>query len=384
MIINRDSQLIEQVVNPTFANKKAHVGMPPLTRKSRALAFFEFWPSSVVYIPIVFYWLFQGLRFRGMTLPLYANPGFFLGGLVGESKADNFLQAGSLSRQYIASWHRIVNNQNIIQENTDQVLAWMKVKGFTFPIIAKPDIGCRGAGVQIIRTTSGLQEYFRVFPDKAAIIFQELIPWEAEAGIFYIRHPGESQGRIFSLTLKYQPYVYGNGVDTLRTLIHRDPRAGKIAHLYLSRHKKHLDEVLAPGQPFRLAFAGSHSRGSIFCNGNALVTPELTRVVDQIGKDIKGFYFGRIDVRFADQEALQRGTHFRIMEINGISSEAGHIWDADSSLREVYKTLFTQYRTLFEIGIANRANGHRAGTVMQLLKSWIGEIRLKRHYPETE
>ncbi|CAM3773164.1 ATP-grasp domain-containing protein [Parendozoicomonas haliclonae] len=382
---SRDDQLIEQAIKPTFAAKRSHVGMPPLVKKSsRSIAYFEFWPTFIVYLPIFFLWLYKALRFRGLTVPLSANPGFHLGGLVGESKAENFLQAGLYASQFIAPWCRIINNRSDIQATTKLAAKEMKEAGLSYPIIAKPDMGCRGEGVRIIRASAQLEEYFQDFPNRETVILQELIPWEPEAGIFYIRHPGESRGQIFSLTLKYQPYVYGNGVDTLRTLIEADPRAGKLTHLYLKRHKNYLDDVLEQGQPFRLAFAGSHSRGAIFKDGRRLITEELTTAFDQICKDIDGFYFGRFDVRFANEHSLKEGKELRIVEINGISSEAAHIWDADSSLTEVYRTLFSQYNTLFEIGAVNRSKGHKAGSVAQIIKGLVRELWVGRQYPDTE
>ena len=384
MIGNQDNHLIEQAINPTFAAKKAHVGMPPLARRAKEISYFEFWPTSIVYLPIVFLWLFQSVRYRGLTVPLCANPGFFLGGLVGESKADNLLQAGPYSRELIAPWCKITNDRSDVPVLLKKVQREMDAAGLSFPIIAKPDVGCRGEGVRIVRNQEQLQEYFSMFPEQASIILQELILWEPEAGIFYMRMPGERCGKIFSLTLKYQPFVYGNGVDTLRTLIEQDSRAGKLVHLYTKRHESRLDDVLKAGQPYRLAFAGSHCRGAIFRDGCDLITEELTKAFDRVSKDIDGFYFGRCDVRFADERSLRNGRNFRIVEVNGISSEAAHIWDPKSSLLDVYKTLFRQYNTLFKIGAENRARGYRPDSVINILKGWMKERRLSRQYPETE
>ena len=384
MLSNRDERLIEQAIKPTFSDKQAHVGMPPLARRARALAFFEFWPTALVYLPVAFLWLFQAIRYRGLTVPLNANPGFHLGGFVGESKADNFLQAGDYARSFIAPWCRITNHANDITTLLEDALRQMRLSGLQFPVIAKPDMGCRGEGVRIVRDMEQLKEYFLIFPNRADVIFQELVPWEPEAGVFYIRRPGESRGQIFSLTLKYQPYVYGNGVDTLKTLIVRDRRAGQLTHLYFKRHKAHLNQVLEPGQPFRLAFAGSHSRGAIFRDGRHLITEQLTNAFDRVSKDIDGFYFGRFDVRFANEKTFVKGEDFRIVEVNGVSSEAAHIWDSDSSLREVYRTLFAQYNTLFEIGAANRKRGHRGGSLRQVVAGFLKELRLGKQYPDTE
>ena len=384
MIGNRDSHLIEQVIKPTFSEKQAHVGMPPLVRRARAFLFFEFWPAFIVYLPVVGLWLFQAIRYRGLTVPLCANPGFYLGGLVGESKADNFLQAGEHAKTFIAPWCRLTNNCADITGLMEEALQKMAASGLVFPLIAKPDMGSGSAGVRIVRSQEQLEEYFHIFPDRAAIILQELIPWDPEAGIFYIRKPGESRGEIFSLTLKYQPYVYGNGVDTLRALIEGYSRSRKLGHLYGQDHENRLDDILEAGQPFRLSFAGSRSRGAVFRDGRHLITDELLRSFDELSKDINGFYFGRFDVRFEHERSLRNGQEFKIVEVNGISSEAGHIWDAQSSLLDVYRTLFQQYNTLFKIGAINRARGHRSGSLIQVIKGLLKEIWLGRQYPDTE
>ena len=48
-----------------------------------------------------------------------------------------------------------------------------------------------------------------------------------------------------------------------------------------------------------------------------------------------------------------------MLELNGVSAEATHIYDPKTSLFAAYRTLFTQWRLAFAIGAANRARGHR-------------------------
>jgi hypothetical protein len=114
---------------------------------------------------------------------------------------------------------------------------------------------------------------------------QRYVPHESEVGIFNCRKPGQPRGRLLSITLKYFPYVYGDGRSTLRELILADAR---------------LDQALARGEPPRLAFAGSHSRGAIFRNGTELATEAMLELFDEISKRLPEFYFGRFDIRFED------------------------------------------------------------------------------------
>ena len=208
--------------------------------------------------------------------------------------------------------------------------------------------------------------------------------YEAEAGVFYVRQPGERTGRIVSLTLKYFPYVHGDGASTLRELILADPRAGRVPHLYLPRHAARLDDVPAAGEPVRLAFAGSHSRGSIFRDGTHLITPAMTDRFDAIAHSIPEFWFGRFDIRFPDIERLQAGGDFTILEVNGAGAEMTHVWDRGKSLWEARRDLMEQYRLLFTIGRANRDRGHRGMGLREFWRAYRREKALTPLYPPTQ
>lgn len=363
-----------------------HQGMPKLEwQNKKATSFFEFWPTPIIYLPVVIQWLYLSLRHRSLSLPLIANPSIPFAGMVGESKSSVLELAGDHANSFIAAFVCLSNNASKTPSSRlSGALEKMNDAGIDFPVIAKPDIGCRGAGVKIINDDADLKNYLINFPDKSNFLLQTKVDYEAEAGIFYIRYPGEPQGCIFSIALKYSPYVIGDGVQTLRQLITADLRAGKIANVYLSRHQQRLDEVIPDKIAFRLSFAGSHSKGSIFRNGNQFISDDLTRVFDKITDDLDGFYYGRFDLRFSNTEQLMKGKFFSILEINGASAEAAHIWDRNTSLGEVYKTLFFQYKTLFNIGYLNRKNGYKPPSIWQLFKAWRLESQLTRQYPETD
>lgn len=76
-----------------------------------------------------------------------------------------------------------------------------------------------------------------------------------------------------------------------------------------------------------------------------------------MAKTIPEFYFGRFDDRFPHFAALQNGTDFTIVEMNGAGAEATCIWDSKTSLSEAYRKLIHQFRILFEIGSLNRDRG---------------------------
>jgi len=184
--------------------------------------------------------------------------------------------------------------------------------------------------------------------------------------------------------LKYFPYVYGDGQRSLRELIVADPRAGKLQHLYLRRHAERLDSIPAAGEAVRLAFAGSHSRGAIFRNGNHLVTPQMEARFDDISQRLPEFYFGRYDIRFADFAEVQQGQGFTIVEANGAGAESTHIWDRSTSIFKAWGDLMKQYRLLFQIGRANLERGFKPLSIKEFRRWHRREKQLTPHYPATD
>ncbi|MCE9522631.1 MAG: ATP-grasp domain-containing protein [Alphaproteobacteria bacterium] len=359
-----------------------HQGMPPLDMSGPPVSYFEFWPQRYFYAPMMLYWAWLTLKHGGrFSLPTAANPAFPMGGWIGESKAAVFDVSGDYARSFIAPWAVFDRAEN---STAAEALAAARKAGLAFPFVVKPDLGCRGVGVRRVRNERELADYIAAFPIGRRMVFQKLVDLEAEAGIFYVRRPNEARGRIISLTLKYFPHVYGDGTSTLKQLIEGDRRAGPLADIYLPRHKDRLDMVLPAGEPFRIAFAGSHSRGTIFRNGNDYVTEAMTYAFDRIAKDVKEFYFGRFDVRFSSIEALQAGRDFTIVEINGVGAESTHIWDRKTTLREAYAALMKQYAAMWEIGAMNAKRGFKPASVRELWRAYRDEVKLWAEYPLTE
>lgn len=360
-----------------------HQGMPPFDDSGAPLSFYEFWPMWAFYPPVMAYAAWLMLRHRGVLLPTVANPSFPGGGFFGESKAEILALARRHLGDWVAPFVRI-ERRGAAAVQAPQALQALAAAGLALPVVAKPDLGCRGAGVRLLRHTADLHAYLDGFPDGATLLLQRLVPHEGEAGVFYCRRPGQARGRIVSITLKYFPYVWGDGRRTLRELIQADARAGRLAHLYLRRHTARLDEVVPAGEPVRLAFAGSHSRGAIFRDGTHLVTPAMEARFEALARALPEFHFGRFDLRFEDFRDLQRGQGFTILEINGAGAESTHIWDRRTPLWKAWRDLMRQYRWLFEIGAANRARGHASLSWADFIAAYRREKALTPRYPATD
>ena len=348
----------------------------PLPPAERAISFFEFWPGWLFYLPVVVQWIGLGLRYGDFSLPTAANPRITAGGLCGETKTSILDQMGRPERELIAPYECIATGGS-----DDMAALRAAADRLGFPLVAKPDIGCNGTGVRVVADHAALAAYLAAFPRGAGLVLQTLVTDAGEAGIFYMRHPDEARGRITSITLKMAPTVVGDGRSTLRDLILADPRLGRMSRLFFPRLAARLGEVPDSGQPVRLTFVGNHCKGSTFRDGREHATAELNDRIEAIARSIPDFHFGRFDLRYRSLAELRRGTGFRIIEVNGVGSEATHIWDPRTTLAHAYATQFAHYRAAFAIGRRNRQAGHRSTGLRGLARLWRLQRRLMAAYP---
>jgi hypothetical protein len=255
----------------------------------------------------------------------------------------------------------------------------MRRQGLQFPVVLKPDAGQRGSGVAIVRSPEQLCEY--LMSSSFPTILQEYVPGE-EYGVFYYRYPGSSKGQIFSVTEKRMPVLVGDGRSTLKELILADERAVCLSAFYLRKHSDRTHDVPAAGERVQLVEIGTHCRGAIFLDGGETITPVLEELVDHIAKTFEGFFFGRFDIRVPSREDLMAGRNLKIIELNGVTSEATHIYDPKLSLFDAYRVLFRQWRIAFEIGNLNRTRGIYPASVGELLDAACQYSELSQRYPE--
>ncbi|NNM56620.1 D-alanine--D-alanine ligase [Acidocella sp.] len=353
-------------------------------RRKSPVSFFEFWPGWLFYAPVAAFWVLKSLRYGSLTLPTLANPRINAGGICGESKNEILGLAGPLARQWIAPYAPLTTSGHNDGNDLTLALAAMARAGLVFPVVAKPDMSCNGVGVRVVNDEAQLAAYLAAFPRATALQLQALITYEGEAGIFYIRHPGEAAGRITSVTLKFPPAVTGDGKRNVRQLIAADQRLNAVSNLLLPQLGAKADHIPAEGESVRLVFVGNHCRGSTFKDGLDIVTPALAARIDEIVKDMHEVYFSRLDLRYESLEALREGRNFQIIEFNGSGSEATHIWDPEMTLRAAYATQFFHYGESFKIGAAIRARGLRPSGLLKLASLWRHQKKLMAAYPAND
>src|SRR5438876_4909153 len=324
-----------------------------ITVAARRWTHWEFWPAWLFYIPVALYYFWLAVRYRSLSLPTAANPGMATGGFVGESKYEILDQLRATSPDSVAE--AFLLDGWTTPDRAVHITRLSREHAVTLPFILKPDVGQRGNGVRLIKSWRDALDYLREV--EAPVVLQRYANGPHEAGIFYFRFPGKGRGQIFSITEKIFPTISGDGVRTVEELIRGDSRAALIARTYLRRFAHRRSEVLSVGEVLKLVETGNHAQGCIFRDGGHLRTDALERVIDNISRKVPGFYIGRYDIRYVNEEDFKQGRNLQIIELNGASSEATDIYDARNSLISAYRTLFRQWKLVFAIGAANRARG---------------------------
>jgi hypothetical protein len=238
-------------------------------------------------------------------------------------------------------------------EEVEYILNNSKIK---FPFIAKPDIGLRGSAVKKVDTLEDLKNYH----SKANFdyLVQDLIPFPNEVGIFYVRYPHEKNGRITGIVAKEFLIVVGDGCSTIEELLKANPRFEFQLKILRKEYGSQLKDILPKGEKRNLVPYGNHARGAKFLDYSHLISPELTKVIDDMCLQIDEFYFGRMDLMYNTWEELEQGKNFSIVELNGAASEPTHIYDPKHSLFFAWKELARHITYMYEISVANHKRGY--------------------------
>ena len=359
----------------------SHRGRRLLYGRWLRLTRWEYWPTWLLYPPIVLYILWLGLKHRSLTVVTAVNPCMPAGGIIGESKTEilEHIRACLEERSGEGAAHRVLPASCSIPGDLssaarlERVHSFMKEHALEYPLVLKPDAGQRGSGVEIVRVAGEVPEALNRLP--VDVTAQEFVDG-LEFGIFYARDPDDmASGDVFSITAKKFPTVTGDGSRTLEELLLDDTRAPAMVQAYTANLGERINDVPKVGETVKLTEVGAHARGAIFLDARDLLTPQLQEAVDSISRRISGFYFGRYDIIVPTVEDLQLGKNLRVIELNGLTSEATHIYDARTPLFRALGTLASQWRRAFRIGVANRARGVKTTSAWALVRLSIGFLK---------
>jgi hypothetical protein len=364
--------LVTKFLVPSFTWR----GRRMVLSRWRRLTRWEFWPPWVFYAPLGVHVLWLALRHRSLTLFTAVNPAIPAGGFIGESKSA--ILGGLNAHAGFVARTALIPAALTVAEKVRSAREFMGREGLDWPVVLKPDAGQRGSGVVVVRSLDELEAYLGAI--RADAVVQEHCRG-AEFGVFYYRYPEAERGEIFAITTKHFPEVVGDGHSTLERLILADDRAVCLAPLFLERHAGRLWDVPAAGERVRLGEIGNHCRGAVFRDGTGLRTEAMLAAFERISRGYEGFYFGRYDVVAPSAEALRAGEAFKIIELNGGTSEATSIYDPENGVLDAYRVLFEQWRILFRIAAANVRRGAPRWGALELLKM-LGRYRqVARSHP---
>ena len=322
----------------------------------------EYWPFQIVYIPIYFLWIFYALKARTIFFFNTSNPTMTNGGFIMDSKIEIY----DLIPQEFYPTTRLVKEKIPF----DKVVAVLENANINFPFIAKPDIGLRGSAVKKITSINELQGYH----DKANFdyLLQNLILFEQEVGIFYVRFPHEKKGKITGIVSKEFLIIEGNGFSTIEELLKANPRYEFQLKTLQKEYGNKLNDILSKGEKRNLVPYGNHARGAKFLDCSHLISPKLTTVIDEMCLQIPEFYFGRMDLMYNSWEELEDGKNFSLIELNGVASEPTHIYDPKHSLFFAWKELARHITYMYKISEENHKRGfsylsHKEGMIQYKL-----------------
>ena len=290
--------------------------------------------------------MWYALKERSLLYFSASNPSILTGGMMGESKFEvlNLVPNDVKPKTVLIKF----------SSTRELVLEVMKKNGFTFPVIFKPDLGERGWMVRRINNDRQIDQYLSEI--KIDFIMQELVDLPLEFGVFYVRFPNEENGVVNSITAKEFLSIEGDGKKTIQELILEKDRARLQWETLKEVYRDRLNEVLSVGNKLELVSIGNHCLGTTFLNGNLLITEKLSNSFDRISKQIKGFYFGRYDLRCASFQDLENG-NVKIVELNGCGAEPAHIYQPGSSLWTAVGVLITHWKNMHRISVENHKRG---------------------------
>jgi hypothetical protein len=229
-----------------------------------------------------------------------------------------------------------------------------------WPLALKPLTGHSGLDVHCVSSVEALD--LLLAQQSWDYMLQAWDENPVEYGVFWVKIPGSERGQVVSLTEKVVPVLCGDGKRSLRQLIADCDTDNPLA--LQAQWAGELDRVWPAGRVEPALRVAAHSRGARCVDRGDCVGPALSAHMEKLCLDA-GMWFGRLDVKAADQAAFLQGD-FRIIEANGCTAEFIHIWDREHSLDYGIAELKRQYEVLFAVADGHRKKGAKTLSMASL------------------
>lgn len=334
-----------------------------LEHKITRITKFEFWPYWFFYFPFVLQWLWYSIKSFDFLYFTKVNYKTRFGGFFQYSKYGLIKDIDSKFLPK-TKYYTTLKDLNYDLENDI----------FKSKFVYKPDIGERGKDVTIFNNLEEFKKEISSFTFPC--IVQSFIDLPIELGILFYRFPSGKKG-ITSIVGKSFLSVTGDGKLTLSQLVDKEIMASKRIDFLSNKFENEWNNIIDKNSTLVLEEVGNHCRGTTFLDYRNIINNQLVETIDLITKDIKGFHYGRLDLKCNSIEELYEGKNIQIIEVNGVNSEANHIYDPKMKLLNAYKSVFQNLEIVNQISRELRQHKVKnPNTLFQFIKAWLIHIEV--------
>lgn len=323
----------------------------------------EFMPTWLFYIPLFPMFLYLMIRGRHPAWFTAVNPKWYLGGFVGEPKIE--IQQTFEDNENLFPKTLFLPKKTTLEQAIPMIHEFVQKYKLQYPLMFKPNVGEKGNGIIKIKEPSQWQKIFKQ-PLQTDFLVQEFIDLPCELGVFVIRNPETQKPYIFSITHKTILSVTGDGKNNLKTLIETHPRAWLMRTFFFDKHTEKLNNIIPENEIYEIGDLGNHCKGALFQDGKMYNTPALYKFICDICDKNKDFHYGRVDVKM---DSLTHPTKFKLIEVNGTTSESTNMYDPKYTLLDAYRISFKHWKAQADIAKHNIKNGVRPMPFIKTLKA---------------
>lgn len=319
----------------------------------------EFWPMWTVYLPCIFYYFWISLKSRSFGFFKAVNPAIVHGGMTLEDK--NFVNQLLPEKYRPKSF--LVNGKT----NPEEIENLIIQNRLEYPVILKPNNGCRGRNVELIRNRESLKKYLENNGHED-LLLEEYINFPNEIGVFYIRFPNEKKGFVTGIVEKKGITITGDGEQNLGELIKYNLRYHSFYSKIFQDGEYNANHIPFENEQILVSSIGNHARGATFYDVSDKISENLTELFNEICSTVSGFYYGRFDVKFNTWKELENGENFKIIELNGAASEPTFIYDPKHSYFFAVTEIMKHWNFMYEIARLNKKKGHHFTSIEECWK----------------
>lgn len=260
-----------------------------------------------------------------------------------------------------------------------------------FPCMLKANVGERGVGIYFISTEEKRNDLMEKYEHEKEpwqpSTLQTFCDWPEERCLQFYRHPDHWM-QIWSLVKRNIPYVIGNAIDTVKTLIAKLPLSESQQKKVITTLEHEEPETLIyipyAWQSVQVVRKASIDFWTTYTDvTKTLATQQkqqLNTLLEDLLAQLPRLFVGRFDIKAKSLDWLLWG-ELRIIECNAWWWIPTHVYDESLSIQEKYAILEHHFETMKEIATINKTSPlfqkSTLGSFRELVRSAIISLRKK-------